>query len=107
MAKKSRKGFYIKGEFVTEAPPTGPPSRTAKKKASERLQEIGEALIAARPALVATVPMPERLRDAIGDAKTMKSPGAQRRQRQFIGKLMRALDDEEVDAIRASLQIED
>ena len=109
MSKRSRKGFYVKGVFMTEAPEAepGPPSRTAKKKASEALQKLGEELMAARPAVVAGLPMPEGLREAIGDARTMTSQGAKRRQRQFIGKLMRALDDEDVAAIRAGLNSAD
>lgn len=67
-----------------EAAETGPPSRTARKKASERLQDLGAELVEARASLVAGLKLPERLREAIVDAKGMRSFGAKRRQLQFI-----------------------
>ena len=109
MSKPSSRGYYVNGVFVTE-PPDGepePPSRTARKVASEKLQKLGEQLVDAKPALVDGLQLPERLRDAIVDARTLTSRGAKRRQRQYIGKLMRALDDAEVTAIRAALNIDD
>jgi ribosome-associated protein len=106
MPKKSRKGFYVKGKFVTEVPEPDATSRTAKKKASERLQEIGAALVAAKVGLLDQLPLPEVLTEAILEAKEQKSFGAKRRQLQYIGKLMRRLDDEELAAVRASLGIE-
>ena len=109
MSKRRRKGFYIDGEFVTAAPDSesGPPSRTSKKKASERLQALGEQLVDAKPGLADSLPLPDALKDAIVDARSMTSQGAKRRQRQYVGKLMRRLDDEDVDAIRAALGIQD
>ncbi len=109
MSKPSRRGYYVKGVFVPEPPDadTGPPSRTARKKASADLQKLGERLAAARPALVDGLELPERLREAIADARSMTTQGAKRRQRQYIGKLMRTLTDEEVAAIRAALNITD
>jgi ribosome-associated protein len=53
------------------------------------------------------LPVPERLKDAIAAALSISSPGAARRQRQYIGKLMRALDDDDVAAIRAALGLAD
>jgi ribosome-associated protein len=109
MSKRSRKGFYIDGQFMTRPPETeaGPPSRTARKIASAELQALGERLIAAKPRLVKDLPVPERLKDAIAAALSISSPGAARRQRQYIGKLMRALDDDDVAAIRAALDLAD
>lgn len=106
MSKTSRKGYYVEGVFVPEQPDAeaGPPSRTARKRASEELQKLGERLAAARPALVDGLALPERLREAIIDARSMTSQGAKRRQRQYIGKLMRTLSDDEIAAIRAALE---
>jgi ribosome-associated protein len=106
MSRRSRKGYYVDGKFIKGLPEPPTDSRTAKKKASERLQELGEQLIAARPSELAALPLPEPLKDAILDAKTFASAGAIRRQRQFIGKLMRTLDDETVAAIRTALRVE-
>lgn len=84
-------------------PDPSPPSRTALKKASEHLQDLGAQLVDASPGLLAGLQLPERLRDAIVDAKGMTSFSAKRRQLQFIGKQMRALDAESVESIRAAL----
>jgi ribosomal 50S subunit-associated protein YjgA (DUF615 family) len=46
-----------------------------------------------------------KLREAIGDssARDITSPGARRRQMEYVGKLLRRLDDEAMDAIRAAV----
>jgi ribosome-associated protein len=117
MNKRSRKGYYVKGEFVTSGSQadrafretldeSSAPSRSAKKRASKSLQVLGAQLIAAPNALLEALPLPEELRDAIGEARNITSFGARRRQTQFVGKLMRRLDDVEVEAIRAALAAE-
>jgi ribosome-associated protein len=117
MSRKSHKGYYIKGEFVAagsdadqrirnELQEANALSRTALKKASEKLEEIGEELLFAREDLVAELSLPEELRDAILDAREFTSFGAKRRQTKFIGKLMRRLDTEELETVRAALQVE-
>lgn len=117
MPKRPRKGYYVKGQFVASGSeadrklrdelhdPTAP-SRSAKKRASESLQLLGVELIDAPGTLLAGLPLPEQLREAILEARNITSFGARRRQSQFIGKLMRRLDDETVDAIRAALGAE-
>jgi ribosome-associated protein len=79
------------------------PSRTARKKASEALQDLGAALVDLRPDAFARLSLPDRLREAIEDARRITSFGAKRRQLQFIGKLMRRLAPEVVDEIREAL----
>ena len=78
-------------------------SRTARKKASEELQDIGEQLLELRSNVLAALPLPEALREAVLDAKGLTSFGAKRRQAQFIGKLMRRVDPETLEAMRATL----
>ena len=52
MGRKAPKGYYVDGEFVVRgsaddaAATDDSPSRTARKKASEDLQRIGEGLLA-------------------------------------------------------------
>jgi len=114
MPKKSRKGYYVNGEFVAwgseadqkfrdELRDEQAPSRSAKKRAAEGLQLLGEKLVDTPRGLLAGLPLPEDLRDAILEARDIKSFGARRRQMQLIGKLMRRLDDGTVDVIRAAL----
>jgi ribosome-associated protein len=76
--------------------PAGRPSKSERKRESLALQELGEALIELPDAVLAGLPLPENLRDAVLAARRMSSHGAQLRQRQYIGKLMRKLDAEPI-----------
>jgi ribosome-associated protein len=82
----------------------GSPSRSARKRASEELQRLGEALVDLHADVLARLPLPDKLRDAIVESQRLTSFGARRRQAQFIGKLMRRLDDETVQAARDAVQ---
>lgn len=79
----------------------GRPSKSERKRESHALQDLGEALVGLPDALLAELPLPENLRDAVLAARRMTSHGAKLRQRQYIGKLMRKLDAE---PIRAALE---
>ena len=70
---------------------------------SHDLRRLGEALVTLKPERLAELPLPERLRDAIAEARRLTSFGARRRQIQFVGKLMRQLDEVSVAAIREAL----
>ena len=63
-------------------------------------QALGESLIDFDVSTLDALPLEESLRDAIVAAKSMKSRGALRRQKQLIGKRMAGTD---VDALRAAL----
>jgi ribosome-associated protein len=79
------------------------PSRTQRKNASRELQKLGEALVDLRPGLFDPLPLPELLRESVVEARRLKSHEAKRRQLQYIGKLMRRLDEESIAAIEAAL----
>jgi ribosome-associated protein len=72
------------------------PSKSERKRTEAERQHLGEALIDMQDELLASLSLDERLFDAIHDARRMKSHEAQRRQRQFIGKLMRNVDPEPI-----------
>lgn len=76
------------------------PSKSASKRAEKSLKALGEALIELAPAERDRLPLDEGLRDAIETASGIRAHGALRRQRQLIGKLLRAAD---VDSIRRAL----
>jgi ribosome-associated protein len=78
--------------------------RSARKRASHELTRLGEELVALRPQQMAALALPERLEDAIAEARRLTSFGAKRRQAQFIGKLMRNLDEQQIAAIRKILE---
>ncbi len=63
----------------------------------EALQKLGEELVALKPAVLAKFPLDEDLREAIADAQRFEKE-ARRRQLQRIGKLMRAVDPEPIQA---------
>jgi ribosome-associated protein len=79
------------------------PSRSARKRMSHDLRRLGEELVALRPERLRDLPLPEQLEEAIAEARRLTSFGARRRQVQFIGKLMRRLDEDSVAAIRRAL----
>lgn len=80
-------------------------SKSQKKRDAAQLQKLGISLIDWNLDNLDKLPLPEPLRKAIIDAKTLRSHGAVRRQAQLIGKLMRTSDIEAVytayDAIHA------
>lgn len=83
------------------------PSRSADKREAEARQELGEELIALKPEVLARFDLPDPLRDAILLAQRITSHGALRRQRQFIGKLMRKVDAEPIRATLLQVRGED
>lgn len=69
-----------------------PPSKTKVKQQMHDLQDIGEQLVALNAEQLSELDLPERLLDAVREMKRIHTFGAQRRQMQFIGKLMREAD---------------
>jgi ribosome-associated protein len=74
------------------------PSKSQRKRDADRLQELGESLIALKPAELAALPLPESLFDAVSLAQRISAHGGLYRQKQLIGKLMRNLDVEPIAA---------
>ena len=87
-----------------EPPRLAPPSKTRRKKDMHALQALGEALVALTPAQLRRIELPERLADAVAQAKRISGFEARRRQMQYIGKIMRDVDStaiaEHVERIR-------
>ncbi len=77
------------------------PSKSARKREYLALQKLGEELITIRQSDLNSLPLDDALRDAVREAGEIKAHGALRRQKQYIGKLMRNIDPE---PIRAGLQ---
>ncbi|KTD45889.1 alpha helix protein [Legionella rubrilucens] len=71
-------------------------SKSQKKREADALQKLGVELIGLSQAKLDQLPLPPNLRQAIMDARTIRSHGAIRRQAQLIGKLMRAADNEAI-----------
>ena len=110
MSRKLKKGYFVRGEFVTEGSDrdielkgTDDQSRTDLKRESAELQKLGESLLALHTDLLERLPLSDKLRDAVAEAKRITNFEGKRRQMQYIGKLMRKLEAAEVDAVRAAL----
>ncbi|MGA8202968.1 MAG: ribosome biogenesis factor YjgA [Woeseiaceae bacterium] len=68
------------------------PSKSAKKREHLALQQLGERMIGLQDPELDSLPLDERLREAVREAATMRSRSALRRQKQYIGRLMRTAD---------------
>jgi ribosome-associated protein len=71
-------------------------SKTQVKKEAEALQNLGEELIKLPRHRLDRMGLPADLLNALIDAQSIKSHIAGRRQRQFIGRLMRDVDPEPI-----------
>lgn len=71
-------------------------SKSQKKRDADALQDLGVKLIELSQTKLDSLPLPAQLRQAIIDARAIKSHGAKRRQHQLIGKLMRASETEPI-----------
>jgi ribosome-associated protein len=77
-------------------------SKTRRKQAMQELQELGEALVELNNEKLARLNLPETLLDAVVAARKITAHGGRRRQMQYIGKLMRGVDEA---PIRTQLEI--
>jgi len=101
---KPVKGYWSNGRFVKPEEialeEVGPPSKTQLKAEADEKQALGEALLTLRADLMARLDLPDKLLDALKEAKRITNFEGRRRQMQFIGKLMRPLD---MTPIRAAI----
>ena len=115
MSRKPKKGYFVRGEFVAEGSAldqelkaelkgTTEASKSDLKRESTELQRIGAALLTLRADLMEGLSLPEKLADALAQARRITNFEGKRRQMQFIGKLMRGLDPETVQAARDALE---
>lgn len=120
MSRKPTKGYYVRGQFVAEGSELDQElkrelkgsvdmSKTDLKKHSDHLQALGESLLTLRRDLMAQLreqheDISDKLIDALVEAKRITNFEGKRRQMQFIGKLMRKLDDGTIAAIEAALE---
>lgn len=93
----------VRTDIGDEDDPDTPKSKSQRKREVNALQDLGTALEALPKDKLAKVPLPEKLVDALREAKRTTAHEGKRRQMQYIGKLMRSLTDEEVEAIRRVL----
>ncbi len=79
------------------------PSKSQLKRESTALQKLGEELVNEARERVLRVPMPDEVRDAILECQQIRDHEGRRRQMQYVGKRMRSLTEDEVAAIRKTI----
>lgn len=106
MTRRSRpsSGAPFSGAFAPEPDLDEPKSKSQRKRDMHALQAIGAELEALPKDRLARVPMPEDLQQAIHEARRITSHEGKRRQMQFVGRVMRGLQEDEVEAIRRALE---
>lgn len=114
MSRKPKRGYFVRGQFVAEGSDLdlllqaertgGEPSRTELKRASEEQQKLGEALLTLRGDLMAKLALPDKLLEALEELRRITNFEGRRRQLQYVGKLMRGLDEETLQSVRDALE---
>ena len=77
------------------------PSRSARKRQTQDVTDLGWQLVGLPEADLAAMPLSEDVRDAVMTARRITAHGALARQRLYIGKLLR---HEDVEPIRLALE---
>lgn len=83
------------------------PSKSRLKRESLALQDLGEELLALSREQLERLDLPAELREAVHLGQTITAHGGLRRQRKFIGKLLRQIDAEPIRAGLAALKSHD
>ncbi|CAN5139001.1 ribosome biogenesis factor YjgA [soil metagenome] len=84
-----------------------PPSKTQRKAESHALQKLGVALVELDPGKAARLELPDTIERAVADARRVTAHEGRRRQLQYIGRLMRGLDEATVERIRDGVEMLD
>ena len=83
---------------------TGRPSKTKQKEAMHELRDLGAELVELSVGQLKRINLPENIFDAVRECQKITAHGARRRQIQYLGKLMRAVDDAPIRAGLALLR---
>ena len=73
-----------------------PPSKSQEKRDCDALKKLGDKLVSLNQADLDTMNLPETLLAAILEARRIQSRSGLKRQRQYIGKMMRQVDAKEI-----------
>lgn len=73
-------------------------SKTRRKREMHELQALGQRLVDLNKSQLASLSLPDPLRQAVIDAHTIPKHEARRRHMQYIGRLMRSVDPTQIRA---------
>jgi ribosome-associated protein len=110
MARKPKAGYWVRGQFVaygseldTELSGKDVPSKTDLKKESDDRQKLGVELLGLRTDLFNKLGLPDKLVEALAEARRITNFEGKRRQMQYVGKLMRTLEEATIAAVGQAL----
>lgn len=83
---------------------TGRPSKTKQKEAMHELRDLGAELVELSIGQLKRINLPENIFEVVRECQKITAHGARRRQIQYLGKLMRGVDDEPIRAGLAMLR---
>jgi len=72
-------------------------SKSQRKRDCRALQKISDRLLKLKPEELALIDLPAELEDALKEARHIRSNSALKRQRQYLGKIMRTCDSDAID----------
>ncbi len=108
-----KRGYYVKGHFVAEGSEMDielkaefEGSKTRVKRDEKAKQDLGVLLLELPPKRWEKFDLPEILIDALLEARRITDFEGKRRQLQYIGKLMRRVDAEALQAALAQDEVE-
>lgn len=90
-------------DFSTDSFLDLPPSKSQRKRDASALQDLGEQLVKLTSVQMKRMPLSQELLAAVQQAQVITQRGGRKRQLQYIGKIMRQLDQLEIAAISDAL----
>ena len=72
-------------------------SKSQRKRDCDAQQKIGDRLLKLPPDQLAMIDLPDELEDALKEAHRIRSNSALKRQRQYLGKIMRSCDSSKIE----------
>lgn len=92
-------GDNMEEEFIYDGP-----SKSQLKRDSHHLVEVGEEILKLSTEEIRSLQLPDELEDAVNTALKIKSRSGLKRQRLYIGKLLRSMDSEVIEAQLRKIQ---
>ena len=80
------------------------PSKSQLKRDSHHLIDVGEEILKLSPDDIRSLHLPEEIEEAVTTALKIKSRSGLKRQRLYIGKLLRAIDSESIESQLRKIQ---
>jgi ribosome-associated protein len=73
-----------------------PPSKSQEKRDCDAQKKLGDELVKLKQEELNTMSLPDTLLEALHEARRIQSRSGLKRQRQYIGKIMRQMDSDEI-----------